>query len=83
MVLTANMLIMVLSAILMLFASIAMIRTGKTPESGENQECVKLKRVNLLKLLVYGIAIGLATGLLGAGGGFLLIPALVLWQVYR
>ena len=29
------------------------------------------------KLLGYGIAIGLVTGLLGAGGGFLLIPALV------
>ena len=27
----------------------------------------------------YGIAIGLATGILGAGGGFLLIPALVLF----
>src|SRR4029078_5159315 len=28
--------------------------------------------------LIYGILIGLATGFLGAGGGFLLIPALVL-----
>ena len=27
---------------------------------------------------MYGVAIGIATGLLGAGGGFLLIPALVL-----
>ena len=33
---------------------------------------------NLLKLLLYGIGIGLITGFLGAGGGFLLIPALVL-----
>jgi uncharacterized membrane protein YfcA len=29
-------------------------------------------------LLGYGIAIGLATGILGVGGGFLLIPTLVL-----
>lgn len=28
--------------------------------------------------LLYGVAIGIATGLLGAGGGFLLIPTLVL-----
>jgi uncharacterized membrane protein YfcA len=31
-----------------------------------------------MKLLLFGIAVGLTTGLLGAGGGFLLIPALVL-----
>ena len=27
---------------------------------------------------MYGVAVGIATGLLGAGGGFLLIPTLVL-----
>ena len=30
------------------------------------------------KLLLYGLGVGLVTGMLGAGGGFLLIPALVL-----
>ena len=29
-------------------------------------------------LLLYGVGVGLVTGFLGAGGGFLLIPALVL-----
>ena len=33
---------------------------------------------NIVKLLLYGILVGLATGFLGAGGGFLVIPALVL-----
>ena len=33
---------------------------------------------NTAKLLLYGVIIGLATGFLGAGGGFLIIPALVL-----
>ena len=28
--------------------------------------------------MIYGVAIGIVTGLLGAGGGFLLIPTLVL-----
>lgn len=36
------------------------------------------KAVDLPKLLLFGVAIGLATGILGAGGGFLLIPTLVL-----
>lgn len=34
--------------------------------------------VNLPRLLFYGTGIGLTTGILGAGGGFLLIPTLVL-----
>ncbi|MDB5118817.1 MAG: permease [Sphingobacteriales bacterium] len=38
----------------------------------ECSDCVKF-----FKALGYGVSIGLVTGLLGAGGGFLLIPALV------
>ena len=61
---------MILFAMLMLLASISMIRGRKDAEQKE-------KIVNVLPLLVYGIGIGLVTGFLGAGGGFLLIPALV------
>jgi uncharacterized protein len=67
-----SILTMVLFAILMLFASISMIK-GKR----EKQETVKSNK-SILKLSIYGIGIGLVTGFLGAGGGFLLIPALVL-----
>jgi uncharacterized membrane protein YfcA len=63
---------MVLFAVLMLMASTAMIRTKKE----ENQ--VQSNQVNYLKLFAYGIFIGLVTGFLGAGGGFLIIPVLVL-----
>lgn len=66
---------MVLFAILMVVASVSMIRNHK-PKTGNSIE--DNKKVNLPKLLMYGIAIGIATGLLGAGGGFLLIPTLVL-----
>ncbi|HQW82965.1 MAG TPA: sulfite exporter TauE/SafE family protein [Ferruginibacter sp.] len=69
-----SMAIMVLFAILMLMASIAMIKGRNENVQTETKTSVS-KFVNLL---LYGIMVGLATGLLGAGGGFLIIPALVL-----
>jgi len=74
-VMTEDILTMVLFAVLMLGASMAMIRNGR---QDAQSKAPSFKKVNLPKLLLYGIAIGLATGLLGAGGGFLLIPTLVL-----
>ncbi len=73
---TQSMATMVLFALLMLLASIAMIRDKKKSAVVSIQ--TNKKTTPLIKLLVYGVLIGLATGLLGAGGGFLLIPALVL-----
>lgn len=71
---TKSLLTMVLFAALMLMASTSMIRS-KTPPEGETAEN---NSGVIVKLLLYGVGIGLVTGLLGAGGGFLLIPALVL-----
>lgn len=72
-VVTAPLLTMVLFAILMLLASISMIRSKKTGSGeAEGEQGMKLS-----KLLFYGVGIGLVTGFLGAGGGFLLIPALI------
>lgn len=71
---TKSLLTMVLFAALMLMASTSMIRS-KTPPEGEVAEN---SSGVIAKLLLYGVGIGLVTGLLGAGGGFLLIPALVL-----
>jgi uncharacterized membrane protein YfcA len=73
--LTQNILTMVLFALLMLVAASAMIRGGDKREIGE---CLQNQKLKILRLLGYGIAIGLATGILGVGGGFLLIPTLVL-----
>ncbi|WP_257670038.1 sulfite exporter TauE/SafE family protein [Parapedobacter tibetensis] len=63
--------IMVFFAALMLAASVSMILGHREKELIGGQ-------TNLVKLLGYGVGIGLVTGLLGAGGGFLIIPALVL-----
>ncbi len=70
-----EMLTMVLFAILMLAASFAMIRNGKSIPGETN---ASLQHIPIVKLLLYAVLIGLVTGLLGAGGGFLLIPVLVL-----
>ncbi len=68
---TKAMLTMLLFALLMVLASVSMI-SSKQDENNVNNE-----QSSLGKLLFYGIGIGLVTGLLGAGGGFLIIPALV------
>lgn len=65
---------MVLFAILMLMASIAMIKGSK-----ENTVVdMHTSSSGTIKLLLFGVLVGLVTGFLGAGGGFLIIPALVL-----
>jgi uncharacterized membrane protein YfcA len=64
--------LMVLFALLMLAAAVSMIRSdSKIPAPGIGKE----RRGGLL---LQGLLIGAVTGLLGAGGGFLIIPALVL-----
>ncbi len=74
-VVTKSLLTMVLFALLMLTASTSMIRGRKDP--GE-VTVTDNKSTAIVKLLLYGVGIGLVTGFLGAGGGFLLIPSLVL-----
>ncbi len=71
-VVTKSILMMLLFAVLMVFASISMIRDGKT-----NQNTTK--NMNYTMILVEGSIVGVLTGLVGAGGGFLIIPALVLF----
>lgn len=73
-----EMLLMVVFAILMLAASLSMIRSSKTPlRSGQKENRQQHKKS--LVLMILGLCIGVVTGLLGAGGGFLIIPTLVLF----
>lgn len=71
---TEPLMTMVLFAFLMVAASAGMIKSKERKPGC--MEC-DLKG-NIIRMLLSGIGIGLTTGLLGAGGGFLLIPALVL-----
>ena len=72
---TFSFLIMVLFALLMMVASVAMITNQKPQKSAFTHREIKF--------VFYGIGLGLVTGLLGAGGGFLIIPFLVLFVKMR
>ena len=64
--------IMLFFAIIMLLTSISMIRGRK------NKNVVKQRIFNYPVIMIEGLFVGALTGLVGAGGGFLIIPALVL-----
>lgn len=70
---TKNILLMLLFAILMIFASYSMIRKCK----GEDCLPTDTPTSSTLLIVIQGIFVGFVTGLIGAGGGFLIIPALV------
>lgn len=72
-VLTKDIAIMVFFALLMLVAAVSMIRS-RTDYS--NDEAIIY---NYPMIVTEGLVVGLLTGMVGAGGGFLIIPALVLF----
>ena len=67
---TKDALIMVIFALLMIAASISMIRSKNKPDDEQASP-------SIVRLTIIGLIVGLVTGLLGAGGGFLIIPALL------
>jgi uncharacterized membrane protein YfcA len=71
--LTKNIAVMILFSVLMLAASISMIQQQRTEVHEDSLAWHKDSA-----MLAIGAAVGLITGLVGAGGGFLIIPALVL-----
>jgi uncharacterized membrane protein YfcA len=76
---TKDVFIMLLFSVLMIAASRSMIVSGKIPETEGEQE----ENKNLLLLVMDGVAVGLLTGFVGVGGGFLIIPALVILAKMR
>ena len=74
-VLTKSVLMMMLFAVLMVFASVSMIRSKPAIQQEEGEQVF-----NYPMILLEGAIVGVLTGLVGAGGGFLIIPALVLFS---
>lgn len=70
---TKDIAIMLLFALIMVLAAYSMIR-NKRGEEVKVQE----QSFNYPLIILEGIVVGFLTGLVGAGGGFLIIPALVL-----
>ena len=69
---TKNLFLMVLFAIVMFFAALSMLRTSKIT-STESFE----KNPNVYLIVFQIFCVGILIGLIGAGGGFLIIPALI------
>jgi uncharacterized membrane protein YfcA len=65
-------LMMLFFASLMIAASFSMIRTNN------KQTITEKGQKNYIKIAIQGLFVGMITGLVGAGGGFLIIPALLL-----
>lgn len=74
-IVTKSILMMLLFAALMVFASVSMIRDKKAVSEDHKED----KGFNYPMILAEGAIVGMLTGLVGAGGGFLIIPALVLF----
>lgn len=66
--------IMVFFALIMLLASVSMIRGRCKNCDDETAKVV----YNYPLIIIEGIVVGVLTGIVGAGGGFLIIPALVM-----
>lgn len=72
---TRAMLLMGLFALMMIVAAVSMIRKKKSQSGPETNVSNEL---NIGLLLLAGLGEGLFSGLVGAGGGFIIVPALVM-----
>lgn len=67
--------LMLVFSLVMILASVSMIRNKSSKEQDNTSRLLQFK----VPLFIFeGILVGLLSGLVGAGGGFLIIPALVL-----
>jgi uncharacterized protein len=73
-IITKNSFIMILFASLMIASAYMMIRNRKDFKPAVEANSTKL----IILIVLEGLLVGIITGIVGAGGGFLIIPALVL-----
>ena len=67
---------LVLFAVVMLAAAIFMLREPK-PKEGSRETVIAHPLALLTLVVVEGLVVGVITGLVGVGGGFLIVPALL------
>ncbi len=70
---TKSVALMTIFSVVMITASLSMIFAGSKIKKASNQETVN----NYFTIFNQALLVGIITGLVGAGGGFLIIPALV------
>lgn len=77
-----NMTIMVLFALLMLSSAVMMLKKAyqQAPQQALSSDSAVNPSPKMLLIVAEGAVVGVITGVLGAGGGFLIIPALVLFM---
>lgn len=72
---TNNLFLMLLFAAMMLLASFSLIRKRKDLSNAKPTDAA---RRNFITIGIQGFGIGIFTGLVGVGGGFMIVPALVI-----
>jgi uncharacterized membrane protein YfcA len=72
---------MMLFSVMMLVAAVLMIRRSSKPVTADNKLASSpspVYKYRWLWLMIEGLGVGVLTGLVGVGGGFAIVPALVL-----
>jgi uncharacterized membrane protein YfcA len=71
---------LVIFGAVMLAAAVFMFR-GRAPSDGENGKVSPQPAVSVLNVVPGALLVGALTGIVGVGGGFLIVPALVLMRM--
>ena len=66
------------SSIMLIFASLMMVASVNSLRSKKEPSTIRPTEFNYPLIIIQGMLVGLVTGLVGAGGGFLIIPAFVI-----